>query len=215
MTDPFVLEVHRPVQPEDAAAGAAGPAAVRAARARPGAGPGGAGGGGRPQRDRGAGGRVLHGQDPGVLGGAGTCCGARTRRGGCGTRSTRPARMRRCASCRRIGPRTVVWLNEAQFYLDAGRGRAGRAGRRRAAGAAARPRPGPGAGAGHAVAPVLGRPDCPPGRRAMTRMPRRGSCWPGRTSPCPPRSPPAQMGQLAQAGDPRLALAAGRRRTGR
>ena len=45
------------------------------------------------------------------------------------------------------------------------RGRAGRAGRRRAAGAAARPRPGPGAGAGHHVARVLGHPDRPPGRR--------------------------------------------------
>ena len=26
--------------------------------------------------------------------------------------------MPRCTSCRDIGPRTVVWLNEAQFYLD-------------------------------------------------------------------------------------------------
>ena len=70
-----------------------------------------------------------------------------------------------------------------------GRGRAGRAGRRRAAGAAARPGPGPGAGAGHRVARVLGHPDRPPGRRCPTGTPRRGSCWPGTTSPCPPRSP--------------------------
>ena len=63
-----------------------------------------------------------------------------------------------------IGPRTVVWLNEAQFYLDSAAA-AGRAGRRRAAGAVAGPDPGAGAGAGHAVAAVLGRPDRPPGRR--------------------------------------------------
>ena len=49
-------------------------------------------------------------------------CGTRTRRGGCGTRSTRPAPRPRCAKLPRIGPRTVVWLNEAQFYLDAADG---------------------------------------------------------------------------------------------
>ena len=70
-----------------------------------------------------------------------------------------------------------------------GRRRAGRAGRRRAAGAAAGPGPRPGAGAGHAVAAVLGHPDRPPGRAAPTRMRRRGSCWPATTLPCPPRSP--------------------------
>ncbi len=61
-----------------------------------------------------------------------------------------------------IGPCTVVWLNEAQFYLDAAGG-AGGTGRRRAAGTAARPRPRSGAGAGHPVARVLGpayRPAC-------------------------------------------------------
>ena len=36
VTDPFVLEVHRPVQPEEAPPGAAGPAALCAARARQG-----------------------------------------------------------------------------------------------------------------------------------------------------------------------------------
>ena len=54
-----------------------------------------------------------------------------------------------------VGPRTVVWLNEAQRYLDTADG----TGERVAAGlrdAAARPGPGPGAGAGHAVAAVLG-----------------------------------------------------------
>ena len=54
-----------------------------------------------------------------------------------------------------VGPRTVVWLNEAQRYLGTCR-RHRRAGGRRVAGAAARPGPGPGAGAGHAVAAVLG-----------------------------------------------------------
>ena len=121
VTDPFDLEVHRPVQADDAAAGAAGAAGVRAARARRAAGGGGAGGGGGRKRDRGAGGRVLDGQDPGVLGGAGAAAGA-AGRGGCGIRSTRPARRRRCASCRWIGPRTVVWLNEAQLYLDVAAG---------------------------------------------------------------------------------------------
>jgi TIR domain len=62
----------------------------------------------------------------------------------------------------RIGPRTVVWLNEAQFYLgpaEAGLGERVAAG---AAGAAPRPGSRPGAGAGHAVAPVLGHADRPP-----------------------------------------------------
>ena len=61
-----------------------------------------------------------------------------------------------------IGPRTVVWLNEAQLYLDTPGGDGG-TGRGRVAGAAARPGPGPGAGAGHAVAAVLGYADRPPG----------------------------------------------------
>ena len=62
VTDPFVLEAHRPVRPEDAPPAAA--AAVCAARARPSAGPGGARGGGWPQRDRGAGRKLLDRQDP-------------------------------------------------------------------------------------------------------------------------------------------------------
>ena len=73
-----------------------------------------------------------------------------------------------------VGPRTVVWLNEAQFYLDVADG-ARRTNRRRVAGAAARPGPGAGAGAGHAVAAVLGRPDGPPGRRRRSACPGAGA----------------------------------------
>ena len=64
-----------------------------------------------------------------------------------------------------IGPRTVVWLNEAQFYLDAveaGLGERVAAGLRELL---RDPQPGPGAGAGHDVARVLGCPDRPPRRR--------------------------------------------------
>ena len=39
-------------------------------------------------------------------------------------------------------------------------------------------------------------------------MLRRGSCWPGTTSPCPLRSPPTQVSQLTRASDARLVLAA-------
>ena len=107
-----------------------------------------------------------------------------------------------------IGPRTVVWLNEAQFYLDAadaGLGERVAAGLRELLRDPARapvlvlatlwPR-------------VLGRPDRPPGRAVPTRMPRRGSCWPATTSPCPPRSPPRSCSELGKAGDARLAQAA-------
>ena len=113
-----------------------------------------------------------------------------------------------------IGPRTVVWLNEAQFYLDTAEW-AGRAGRRRAAGAAARPRPGPGAGTGHAVARVLGHPDRPAGERRRTRTRRRGSCWPATTSPCPPRSRPRRWASSPGQGTRGWCWRPGRRRTGR
>ena len=98
MTDPFVLEVHRPVQPEDAPQGlpllppyvprehdqALGQVVCAAADGRSGI-------------------AVL-------VGGSSTgktracwevfsCCGTGPSRGGCGIRSTRPARMRRCGSC--------------------------------------------------------------------------------------------------------------------
>ncbi len=74
VTDPFTLEVHRPVQPEDAPPGLPllPPYVPRehdevlgqVVR-----------GGGWPQRDRGAGRRVLHGQDPGLLGSPGPAAG--------------------------------------------------------------------------------------------------------------------------------------------
>ena len=154
VTDPFALEVHRPVQPEDPRPGLpALPAYVprehdtelgavvrAAAEGRSGIAVlvGGSSTGKtracwealRLLRDRPEPWRLWHPIDP-----------------------SRPeAALRELPG---IGPRTVVWLNEAQFYLDPPR-RAGRAGRRRAAGAAARPGPGSGAGAGHAVAAVLG-----------------------------------------------------------
>jgi len=75
VTDPFVLEVHRPVRPEDAPPGlpvlppyvprehdeVLGQVARAAAGGRSG--------------DRGAGRRVVHGQDPGLLGGPGPAAG--------------------------------------------------------------------------------------------------------------------------------------------
>ena len=107
-----------------------------------------------------------------------------------------------------IGPRTVVWLNEAQFYLECRR-RAGRTDRRRAAGAAARPGQGPGAGAGHALARVLGRPYRPPrGGPGRLACPGPGAAGGPGHHACPPRSLPAQLRQLLLAGDPRLAQAA-------
>ena len=60
-----------------------------------------------------------------------------------------------------IGPRTVIWLNEAQFYFDAP---ADGLGERVAAGLRQLlrdPDEGAGAGADHAVAPVLGPADHP------------------------------------------------------
>ena len=88
-----------------------------------------------------------------------------------------------------------------------GRGRAGRTDRRRAAGTAARPRPGPGAGAGHRLARILGRPDRPPAggddRHAQAR-----ELLAGHDITVPAAFTPAQMGQLARAADMRMALAA-------
>jgi hypothetical protein len=55
---------------------------------------------------------------PGRAGSRWGCCGARTGHGGYGTRSIRPAPDAALRELPRIGPRTVVWLNEAQFYLD-------------------------------------------------------------------------------------------------
>ena len=102
VTDPFALEVHRPVQPEDAPPGLPllPPYVPReqmtywarwCARRRTAA----------------AGARYWSASPPQVRPGpAGrhcSCCGTTTRRGGCGTRSTRPAPMRRCGSYRASG----------------------------------------------------------------------------------------------------------------
>ena len=76
VTDPFALEVHRPVQPEDPQPGLPALARVRATRARHGAERGGAGGGAGQQRDRGAGRRVLDGENPGLLGGYAAAAGS-------------------------------------------------------------------------------------------------------------------------------------------
>ena len=141
VTDPFALEVHRPVQPEDAPPGlpvlppyvprehdeVLGQVVRAAAEGRSGIAVlvGGSSMGKTRAcwealallRDQDPAWRLWHPIDP-----------------------SRPdAALRELAG---IGPRTVVWLNEAQFYLDAA-DRAGRAGRRRAAGASARPRPAP------------------------------------------------------------------------
>jgi len=103
VTDPFALEVHRPVQPTDAPPGLPllPPYVPRehdqmlgqmvCARRRVAA---------AGSRCWWAGPRWAR---PGPAGRPWTCCGTRTRRGGCGIRSTRPARMRRCGSCRASG----------------------------------------------------------------------------------------------------------------
>ena len=107
-----------------------------------------------------------------------------------------------------IGPRTVVWLNEAQFYLDPSE-----------------------AGLGERVAAGLRELLRDPGRApvlvlatlwpkfwdALTARPPDGGADPhaqarellaGHDIPVPPALTPAQAGQLARAGDVRLALAA-------
>ena len=134
---------------------------------------------------------------PGPAGRHCSGCRARTRRGGCGIQLTRPAPMRRTGSCRASGPRTVVWLNEAQSYLDPADGGLGE---RVAAGLwelLRDPDPGPGTGPGHDVAAVLGHPDRPPGRAATIRTRRRGTCRLANDIPVPAAFTPAQAAQLA------------------
>ena len=104
VSDPFALEVHRPVQPENPQPGLPELPAyvprehdqvlaqvVRAAASG-------------PQRDRGAGGRVVHGQDPGLLGGAWPAAG----RAGAvaGVASDRPDPPR-CRAARAAGHRAA------------------------------------------------------------------------------------------------------------
>ena len=164
VTDPFVLEVHRPVQPEDAPPGlpvlppyvprehdqVLGQVVRAAADGRSGIAVlvGGSSTGKTRAcwealallRDQDPPWRLWHPIDP-----------------------SRPDAALRRAAGHRAADRGVA--ERGPVLPRPGRGRAGRAGRRRAAGAAARPRPGPGAGAGHRVARVLGHPDRPPGRR--------------------------------------------------
>ena len=189
VTDPFALEVHRPVQPEDAPPGlpvlppyvprehdqVLGQVVRAAAEGRSGIAVLVGGSSTGKTRACWEALELLRDQDPSVAAVA-------------PDRPVPPGRGAAGAAGHRAADRGVA--ERGPVLPRPGRRRAGRAGRRRAAGAAARPRPGPGARAGHAVARVLGHPDCPPGRRVTTRMPRRGSCWPGTTSPCPPRSPP-------------------------
>ena len=188
MTDPFALEVHRPVQPEDAPPGlpvlppyvprehdqVLGQVVRAAADGRSGIAVlvGGSSTGKTRAcwealallRDQDPPWRLWHPIDP-----------------------SRPdAALRELPG---IGPRTVVWLNEAQFYLDpaeAGLGERVAAGLRELLRDPARA---PVLVLATLWPAVLGHPDRPPGRRRRTRTPRRGSCWPGTTSPCPPRSP--------------------------
>jgi len=106
-----------------------------------------------------------------------------------------------------VGPRTVVWLNEAQLYLDVA---AGGLGERVAAGLRQLLRD-------PSRAPVLvlgtlwpefwdrltGRPSAGEDPRAQAR-----ELLAGRDIPVPAAFTPAQVRRLAAAGDPRLALAA-------
>jgi hypothetical protein len=106
-----------------------------------------------------------------------------------------------------IGPRTVVWLNEAQFYLDpaeAGLGERVAAGLRELLRDPAR-------------APVLVLATVWPGFwDALTGRPAGGDdrhaqareLLAGHDITVPAAFTPAQIGQLAQAADPRIALAA-------
>ena len=108
-----------------------------------------------------------------------------------------------------IGPRTVVWLNEAQFYLDVADGGLGERVAAGVAGAAAGPGPRPGAGAGHAVAAILGRPDLPPGGRRRSACPGAGAA--GRPRHRRPRRVHHLAAAAAQPGRGRAA-GPGRRR---
>ena len=206
VTDPFAAGGAPAGAARGPAARAAGAAGVRAARARRGAGRGGAGGGGGPQRDRGAGGRVLDGQDPGLLGGAAAAAGpARAWRLWHPIDPSRPdAALRELPG---IGPRTVVWLNEAQFYLDVADGGLGE---RVAAGLRELLRD-------PARAPVLVLATLwPQFWDALTARPAGGAdphaqareLLAGHDITVPAAFTAAQLQQLSEAGDARLAQAA-------
>ena len=181
--DPFALEVHRPVQPEEPRSGLPElPAYV-------------------PREHDQVLAQVVRAAAAGrsgiavLVGGSSTgktraCWEAlhllRDRAGVAAVASDRPDPPR-CRAARPAAHRAADGgVAERGPVLPGGGGRrGGRAGRRRAAGAAARPGPGPGAGAGHAVAAVLGHPDRPPGRRR--RLARAGAGAAGR-----PRHPRAR-----------------------
>ena len=206
MTDPFVLEVHRPVQPEDAPPGlpllppyvprehdqVLGRVARAAADGRSGIAVlvGGSSVGKTRAcwealallRGQGPPWRLWHPIDP-----------------------TRPdAALRELAS---IGPRTVVWLNEAQFYLGPaadGLGEQVAAGLRELLRDPAR-------------APVLVLATVwPQFWDVLTTRPAGGDDWhaqarellAGHDIPVPGVFTPAQMSQLTQVGDARMVLAA-------
>ena len=161
VTDPFDLEVHRPVQPEDAPPGLPllPPYVPR-------------------EHDEVLGQvvRAAAGGRSGIVVLVGGSSVGKTRAGWealallrdqdvAAVASDRPVPRGRGAAGAGRHRTTDGGMAERGPVLPRRRGRAGRAGRRRAAGAAARPRPGPGAGTGHAVARILGRPGQPPGRR--------------------------------------------------
>ena len=114
-----------------------------------------------------------------------------------------------------IGPRTVIWLNEAQFYLDAP---VSGLGERVAAGLRELLRDPAGA---PVVALATLWPQfwdtltARPAAGEETCTPRPGSCWRPGHQPCPPRSLPLSCGSCAVAADPRLVLAAESAETGR
>ena len=205
VTDPFAFEVHRPVQPEDAPTGLPPlPPYVRR------------------EHDQ-ALGQVVHAA-------AGGHSGIAVLVGGSSVGKTRacwealallrgqdppwrlwhpidPSRPDAAlAGLAGIGPRTVVWLNEAQFYLDAEAG----LGERVAAGVRELLRD-------PARAPVLvlatlwprywdtltSRPGGSEDRRAQAR-----ELLAGHDITVPDAFTPAQMGQLAQVADARMTLAA-------
>ena len=187
VTDPFALEVHRPVQPEDAPPGlpvlppyvprehdeVLGQVVAAAADGRSGIAVlvGGSSTGKTRAcwealallRDRDPAWRLWHPIDP-----------------------SRPdAALAELAGVR---PRTVVWLNEAQFYLDpAGAG----LGERVAAGLRELLRD-PARGPVLVLATLW--PEFWDSLTAFAHGAARGTCWPGTTSPCPPRSPRPRWG---------------------
>ena len=206
VTDPFVLEVHRPVQPEDAPPGlpvlppyvprehdqVLGQVVRAAADGRSGIAVlvGGSSTGKTRAcwealallRDQDPPWRLWHPIDP-----------------------SRPDAALRRAAGHRAADRGVA--ERGPVLPRPGRGRAGRAGRRRAAGAAARPRPGPGAGAGHLWPEfwdaLTARPAGGEDRHAQAR-----ELLAGHDITVPAAFTPAQMSQLARAADARMVLAA-------